>query len=410
MSAFSNGVVFLATEQYPTAEECFERVTRDFPGCYEAWVNLGFACLMEYCDKLDTSDLRDYGIGQVLTGGFYRRIVSIPVRGRDPKLWWKAVGALRTALRIKPGLTLAKANLGLAYLLHPDGKDVGEAARLMQEAADAAAADKTLDPREHAALLINLGVAKLAGREPDKGLALLDEGEKIGGGRRREATVLTAALLYNRAQHFAARKDRDAKQKAIALLERYLHTASPLSLWWPLAYERYAALCKELERQAKTQDDFKKDRFESPRLVIGIRLKSGPLLTLGDELEEVVRKLGKGRQTIAAYGTNLKRLRYDKRGIALLASDVVLAICLSSPEAPALSLRGRGEGAGTLGQLRVGMTVQQVESLLGDDYHFQYCEVTNPEVYYRYYREQGVAVRISKDKVAEIVIVQVPKS
>ena len=413
MSAFRNGAVFLTTEQYAAAEECFDRVTKDFPSCYEAWVNLGFACLMEYCDKLDTADLRDYGIGQILTGGFYQRVDSIPVRGRDAKLWWKAVGALREAIRLKPDLTLAKANLGLAYLVHPDAKDVGESARLLQEAAEAAATDKTLDEVAHASLLINLGVANLAGGSADKGLAQLEEGEKVGRqlasgrGAQWENTALAAALLYNRAEQLAARKDRASREQALGLLEKYLKTNSPLSLWWPLAYERYETLCKAVERAPRTKDAFKKDRPEPIRLVTRVQLKSGAEITLGDDLEEVVKKVGKGRETIAAPGTNLKRIRYEKEGIDLLATDVVLALCLVGPEAPPLALRGKGVTGGEAGQLRVGMSAKDVEALLGDDY--QPCELTVTEMYYRFYRAQGVALRLVKGKVTEVVVVQIPK-
>jgi tetratricopeptide (TPR) repeat protein len=413
MSAFRNGALFLATEQYEAAESCFERVIADFPACYEAHVNLGFACLMRYCDKLDTADLREYGIGQILTGGFYQRVESIKVRGKDRPLWWKAVGALREALRIKPNLTLAKANLGLAYLVHPDAKDVGEATKLMQEAAAAAATDKTLDGVAHSALLINLGIANLAGGDPDKGLAQLDQGEEIGRqvaaarGGRRENPTLTAALLYTRAQRLAARKDGDSKEQAVVLLEKYLKTASPLSLWWPLAYERYAALCKTLERTPKAENAFKKDRVEPIRLVTGVKLKSGVTITLGDALEEVVKKLGSGLQTSCGVSTNLKRVHYGKEGVDLLVTEVVLAISLVGSEAPPLPLRGQGVSGRRAGELRLGMSVKELESLLGDDY--RPCELTVTEMYYRFYREQGVAVRLIKGKVVEVVVVQIPE-
>ena len=37
---------------------------------------------------------------------------------------------------------VAKANLGVAYLVRPAGKDVGQAARYLQEAAEAVEADQ----------------------------------------------------------------------------------------------------------------------------------------------------------------------------------------------------------------------------------------------------------------------------
>ncbi|MDB5309213.1 MAG: hypothetical protein JWO38_3415 [Gemmataceae bacterium] len=412
MSAFNNGVVFLATEQYSTAELCFDRVTKEFPGCYEAWANLGFACLMQYCDKLDEKDLRDYGIGQIITGGFYHRAQSIKVRMRDAKLWFKAVGALRQSNQIKPDQTLVLANLGLAYLVHPDGKDVGEATRFLTEAAEAAKADKALDPVAHAGLLINLGVATLADGKVEKGLTQLDEGErlirKVGGSVavRRAVPTLDAALLYTRALALTTTKDKADREKAVGMFEKYLKTCSPLSLWWPVAYERYEAVCQETGRAAKPRDAFKKDRPEPVRLVVGVKLKSGAEVTLSEDVEDVEKKLGKGKETVVVPASTLKRIRYEKEGVELLAGDEVLAITLVGPDAPGVALQGKTVGAGQAGTLKVGMTTKEVEHLLGDDY--QPCEITTAGVFYRFYREQGVALRVVKGQVVEVVVVQIP--
>jgi hypothetical protein len=58
MAAFHDGIYFLVTEQYGSAERCFRAVTREFPACHEAWANLGYALLMRYCDGLEVDDLR----------------------------------------------------------------------------------------------------------------------------------------------------------------------------------------------------------------------------------------------------------------------------------------------------------------------------------------------------------------
>jgi hypothetical protein len=73
MAAFQNGRVFLEMEQYIAAQQCFKAVVAEFPDCPEAWANLGYARLMLYCDGLDPDDLKRYGIGQIVTGGFYAR-------------------------------------------------------------------------------------------------------------------------------------------------------------------------------------------------------------------------------------------------------------------------------------------------------------------------------------------------
>ena len=109
MSNFSSGVYFLETEQYALAERCFRSVTDQFPESFEAWANLGYAQLMQYADALDQRDLRRFGIGQLLVGGFYRRPASLEaqVRGINEQLWWDAVGDLKQSLRRRPTLLQA---------------------------------------------------------------------------------------------------------------------------------------------------------------------------------------------------------------------------------------------------------------------------------------------------------------
>jgi tetratricopeptide (TPR) repeat protein len=414
-AAFLNGVVFLTTEQFKLAEQCFDKVTQDFPNCHEAWANLGYARLMQYCDMLRKEDLDGYGIGQIVTGGFYHRADSIKVREKNTKMWWDAVGALRESNRIKPGQTLVLANLGLAYLVHPDGKDVGESTRFLAEAAEAAKADKALDPADHAGLLINLGVATLAAGNEEKALARLDEGEKAvrslaaRGTAARATPQFDAALLYTRALVLAGKPGRGDREKAAGMLEEYLRKCSTLSLWWPVAYDRYAEVSKALNREPKPQDAFVKAQPPAVRLVVGVKLKSGALLTLADDPAELPKKVGPGKETVAVPGTGLKRIRYEAEGVEVLANeDDVLAIFLVGPAAPAIPLQGQMVGAKAAGELKVGMSAEQVEDLLGTEY--KPCEITATGVYYRFYREQGVGFLVRKGRVEEVVIVQMPKS
>jgi TPR repeat protein len=80
-------------------------------------------------------------------------------------LWKKAVAALVKALELKKDLTLARSNLGLAYLFHPEEKDVKKALSYMQGAADDAASDPAVVPMHKATILLNLGVYYAAGDE-----------------------------------------------------------------------------------------------------------------------------------------------------------------------------------------------------------------------------------------------------
>ncbi|MFO0824639.1 MAG: hypothetical protein U0792_16235 [Gemmataceae bacterium] len=169
-----------------------------------------------------------------MVGGFYTRLDSVKVRGKDKKLWFDAVGALRESNRLKPGQTIVLMNLGLAYLLSPDGKDVGEATRFFSEATTAAKTDKNLDPVAHASLLINLGVATLSDGGIDKQMTLLDDGEKItrtpaGLAAKRLVPISDAALLYTRPGP-GWKKDTEDEKKAINMLGQYLRVTSLPSL------------------------------------------------------------------------------------------------------------------------------------------------------------------------------------
>lgn len=413
MSAFNNGVVFLATEQFEAAEVCFERVTDEFPACHEAWANLGFARLMQYCDKMDPTKLRVRGIGHVVTGGFYEH-TPITVRGEDEKLWLAAVDALQTANTLKKTQPLVLSNLGLAYLVKPKAKDVREATRYLSQAAEAAKTDKALHPLAHAGLLVNFGVATLASGDAKKGLDQLAEAEATvrmfaggpPGGRLTPA--FDAALTYTRALALAEKKDKPDQEKARVLFEKYLENTSPLSLWWTPAYEHYQELCKALGKEPKTRGAFATSRPEPTRLVASVALRSGARITLTDEIENVIKLLGTGKETIAVSGTSLRRIAYEKEGIELIANDRdVLAITLVGPDAPAVPLRGKMVGGSPAGVLKVGMTEKELVQLLGSRPHP--CEIVTPEKFFDYYRELGVAVRMENGKVAELVIVQLPE-
>jgi hypothetical protein len=52
------------------------------------------------------------------------------------------------------------------------------------------------------------------------------------------------------------------------------------------------------------------------------------------------------------------------------------------------------------------MTKQALEVLLGHEYRT--CDLPEAGLVYRFYHEHGIAVRLSKGKVAELIVVQVP--
>lgn len=413
MSSFDNGVYFLLVQDYPVAERAFRQVTKDFPGSYEAWANLGYALLMQYADSLDTEDLRRFDVGQIVVGGFYRRPQSLEnkVRGVNEEMWWDAVGALREATRLKPDLSLPKANLGIAYLFRPAGKDPGRAAQLLEEAASSAQSDPSLDPVSRLTEQLNLAVAFAAQGNTDKAMVTFHSVELS----LKQASVnslpgyssVSNALIYNRAFLMAQSADAQRQRLAIGELEVYLgHTASSLA-WWPLAYQRYVSLCKQFDTTPKSEASLLSQTPLRFRPIGALETKNAHV-ALGESLGEVRKRLGAiGVSSPLVKGTNLVQVDYFDRGIKLMATDQVLAIVLSGANAPPLSIREMGLGP-AVAQLKVGMTNADLDRILGDaDYDFR--QLADPNQNYRFYSDLGIAVLVKNGSVVELVIAQLPK-
>jgi tetratricopeptide (TPR) repeat protein len=413
MSAFDNGVYFLLVQNYALAERAFRQVTKDFPGAYEAWANLGYALLMQYADSLDTEDLRHFDVGQVVVGGFYRRPRSLEskVRGVNEEMWWDAVGALREAIRLKPELSLPKANLGIAYLFRPGGKDPGKAAQLLEEAAQLAVTDSSLDLVSRLTEQINLAVAYAAEGSSNKAMAALGQVEAslkhASPTSLPGSSSLSSALAYNRAFLLAQSPDSQRQRLAIGELENYLgHTGSSLA-WWPMAYQRYVTLCKQSGTEPKSETTLVSQSSTRFRPIASLE-SPHVQVALGESLADVKKRLGvAGTTTSLVRDTNLTGINYPNQGVKLVATDEVLAIVLSGVQAPALPVREMGLGAKTV-ELKVGMTSADLDRILGDsDYDFR--QLVNPDLNYRFYSDLGVAVLVQNGKVIELVIGQIPK-
>jgi hypothetical protein len=315
---------------------------------------------------------------------------------------------------INPDLILAKANLGVAYLVRPSGKDVGEATKFLQEAAEKAASDTTLDPLVRAAVLINAGVADLAGGQGDGGAAKFDQGEaasrQLAGrrGNRPASSAVSSALTYNRALMLAHSTDVDKQKKAVEQLEKYLTTTSDASAWWPIAYEHYLDLCKKIGTEPKSKKDIAKTAQQKFRTLMSLELPTvgkGVTIILNDPITKLEAALGKYQATTVVG--SLKRLRYPDYGIDILATDRVLAILLVGPKAPKVALRGTGTASGTR-ELTVGMSKDELEQLVGGE-DYDYRQLDDPDTNYRFYANLGLAVRVQKDKVTELVIATIPR-
>jgi len=413
MSAFDNGVYFLLVQNYALAERAFRQVTKDFPGSHEAWANLGYALLMQYADSLDTEDLRRFDVGQIVVGGFYRRPQSLEskLRGINEELWWDAVGALREAIRLKPDFSLPKANLGIAYLFRPAGKDPGKAAQLLEEASQLAANDSGLDPLSKLAEQLNLAVALEAGGDVNKAAAILAQVETslkpASPVDLAAASSISGALTYNRALLLAESRDSERQRLAIGELETYLRRTRPSLAWWPLAYQRYSSLCKQFGTEPKSQSNLLSDAIVRFRPVAALELSPEPL-ALGERLADARKKLGMAKPSVPLIrGTNLVQIDYHDRGIKLIGTDEVLAIVISGDHAPTIPVRAMGLGTKSV-ELKVGMTIADLDRVMGDtDYDFR--QLIDPNLNYRFYSDLGIAMLIQGGKAIELVIGQVPK-
>lgn len=414
MSAFESGVYFLLTQQYQLAERSFRHVTKEFPDSHEAWANLGYALLMQYADALDPDDLRKFDLGQIVIGGFYRRPASLAakVRGLNEEMWWEAVGALREALRLNPTLALAKANLGVAYLVAPSGKDPGKAVPLLEEARDLAAKDTGLDPVSRLSLAVNLAVAYGAGGKSqefeqliagvESAIASASEAERAG------LAAVSGAITYNRAFALAASGDTARRGEALGQLESYLRSTSPSVAWWQLAYDRYAALCQATGATAKSRDALIARAPLKFRQVLSLEIGKAAV-SIGDKLVDAQKALGPGVVSPVVAGTNLVRVAYTERGIELLATDVVLAVHCVSDGAPPVPLRAQGLSTAKT-ELKVGMTVDQLDAALGSlAQSYDFRPIADPNVKYRFYSDLGLAIRVQKGRVVEIAMALVPK-
>jgi Zn-dependent protease with chaperone function len=402
MGAFNNGVLFLTIEQYASAERCFAAVVKAFPDCYEAHANLGYARLMQYCDLLRAEDVAEFGIGHIMVGGFYRRPDSLMEKGRgiNAELWKQAARALEEALRLKPDLSLAKASLGIAYLVRPEGKDVPRASKYLEEAA--AARDDSVGAVMRATVLVNLSVADLAAGKAELSDKRLREAYRLAG----NVAVIRAAIMYNYAQELLQSGKEIQKREASDAMYKYLKIASPASVWWKLGFDSYSKLCSESGMKCETEQQIRASARQGFRPLPPVEVGRGIQVQLGDSIEEVQKRLGPVTPIPIARDVKLDRYRYPKLGIDVIGTDQVMAISLTSPVAPALKLQGQGQG-GQAKTLRVGMTQLEVAQVLGET--SQAATMFNRVVAYRFYPQVGLAARFVRARVAELLVVILPR-
>ena len=419
MSAFENGVFFLEIEHYIPAEYCFRAVIKEFPNCYEAYANLGYSLLMQYCDCLDKNVLEKYNIGMILTGSFVKRPMSLSsqVRGINEELWWDAVGNLKEALRIKPDLPVTNANLGLAYLLHPAGKDLKNATRYFDNAIKFIEQDTLLDNLSKSIIYINAGVSFLADGELNDSKKQFEYADQLSSlyftslPRKKNVSLknISACISYNKA--FLMSKENHPDSVRIKNhLEYFLLNSSKNTIWWEIGKEKYLKLCQQLKIIPSKKIDLKNDYAFKP--VVGLKIKNYGFFAISDLTDNIFKNIPEQSliTTTVTGGTNLKKIFLEEDQLEFLVSDRILSIFLKGESSPPINLETKSL-AGQKFNLYVGMSIEQFEIIIGDEKdNYIFEKILSNTSNYRFYFNLGLAVKINKkeNKVSEIVIIQIP--
>ena len=426
MSAFENGVYFLFFENYDAAIACFEKVRSEFPSCYEASANLGYAYLMMYFDAFDYTDLKDYNIGQIVIGGFYRRPASLEARTRgvNENLWWDAVGYLKEALRINPNLSLVKANLGIAYLLHPQRSGVGDSEKYLSEAISLIEQDKTLDPALKATVYLNAGVTDLAMNNIQLAVSKLEQADKYSqespshGFGYQGTTFLTAAVSYSNSlieNAISFNKivinlknpggDKTNKESAAKLYD-YLCASNPASIWWTYAYELYSDLCKKINSTPKSKESIIKNIAIHYKPVRSISF-SKPKITIypSQKITEVKKVLGEGEVIPVNKERKIYKYVYQKLGLEIVGGEEVIAITLINSSAPQIVVAGV-DNSKTI--IPIGMSKTDLKKTLKGIYA-DGISIPWQEKVFSFYSDIGIAVGYQDDLISEIIIIQPPR-
>ena len=412
MSAFYDGVSFLATENYELAANCFRSVVREFPQAADVRGNLGYTLLMQYIDQLRNDDLRALGIGQIATGSFYAESLHLKskVRGVDTALWTEAVQTLKAAAQADPTLALVKANLGLAYLVQPTGPDPKQALTYLVAAGNMLSGDKALQnaygDTAARAVANNTAVAYLAAGDRSSADAVLHFLWEHQPHITDEQSLLqTTALYFNVGTMLASSDDPDQRHVAADVLLKYLRVESADSMWWKLAYEKYADVCPGASDGCVTEPQLKASNRILVREVAGVDLGGGKSLRLGESFHDAKSRIGQGQPVGSVPETSALRTHYPQYGLDIVASDVIIAIILNAKGAPELQLREVGTSSEKT-SIRYGMTTDELEKVLADQ-PYRYEGLLDSWVPYRFYPGIGIAVRVGPQKtIDELVLVR----
>src|SRR5262249_34318550 len=136
----------------------------------------------------------------------------------------------------------------------------------------------------------------------------------------------------------------DQRRNAANSLNNFLKIASPASIWWKIAFERYSRLCSELNLTCFSEAELREPATQTNRQVLSVQLKEGKNVSVGDSLTDVEKQLGEGQLVPIVNGATLRRMSYPGFGVDLICTDQVVGISLRGRSAPELTVQEAGLG------------------------------------------------------------------
>ena len=419
MSAFNTGVTLLMVQNYDAAVVCFDKVIKEFPGCFEAYSNVGYAKLMQYCDLFDTVDIASYNIGQIVVGGFYRRPVSLEsaIRGVSEELYWKAIGNFKRSLDINPDQSLVKSYLGIAYFLDPRKQSIGESERYFAESLRSVEKDETLDPSLKACVYLNAGAIDIAKsnfasaetkigqarslRDPLKNNQFLAAFPNTGSSEISYSLLIDYALDLNLVL-LEYRKTGSLKDEQAKILVRYLRNTDPASIWWKVAYQVYEAGSTKSGRQFLTKQQILSQISTVISPVRSVTVDDFTIY-LSQGTDEILKRFVSYDLVPVVQGRKIYRYLFPENHFEILAGPEVLGISIKASG----SQVKMGSNADGLKDIQTGMLFETIRTRF-EGMNTSDLVMPDQPVKYFFYSDLGIAFGVTGSIVTEIMIIQKP--
>jgi tetratricopeptide (TPR) repeat protein len=340
MACFENGSYFLEMQAYDIAIILFKQVIKEFPNCYEAYANIGYARLMQYFDGFSQEDIKGFHVGQLAMGGFYKRPESLisKIKGFDEDKWWEAIGYFNKSLAIKENQPLVTTYLGIAYFFDPRQLSISKAFDLLSFVTDAIKNDTILDRYTKAVLYNNIAALGINHEDNFKtnindllASASNTTNRYNSNAFKQEGIQLTGTgsiadiVIFNQCYYKFRKGDTtEMNHKVYELfLEKFLEKNSlNVHVWWDNAYALYCEVCK-LNRHAPKGISVlrQNENILHHRSINHVLINDSSAIYLSQNIVDVNMILGKPDSIILSKERKLYSLVYPKYNIKVVLND-----------------------------------------------------------------------------------------